>query len=75
MKLLNQGDIRIMIKEKKEKVMTFRLSLEDYEWLEKASYAMGSTPSKFVRQLIQMSINASKSAQEQFKQKIAANHI
>ena len=52
-----------MIKDKKEKTMTFRLSLEDYDWLVKASYSMGSTPSKFVRQLIQMSINATKAAE------------
>ncbi len=55
-----------MIKDKKEKSMTFRLSEEDYEWLQKAAYAMGSTPSKFVRQMIQMSINASKAAEQKF---------
>lgn len=53
-----------MIKDKKEKTMTFRLTNEEYEWLEKASYSMGSTPSKFVRQLINMSINAQKAAEE-----------
>lgn len=53
-----------MIKDKKDKTMTFRLSSEDYEWLEKASFSMGSTPSKFVRQLIQMSINAQKAADQ-----------
>lgn len=56
-----------MIKDKKDKTMTFRLSQEDFEWLEKASYSMGSTPSKFVRQLIQMSINAQKAAEQGIK--------
>ena len=53
-----------MIKDKKDKTMTFRLTQEEYGWLEKASFTMGSTPSKFVRQLIQMSINAQKAADE-----------
>lgn len=52
-----------MIKERKTKTMTFRLTEEEYEFLEKASYAMGSTPSKFVRQLIQVTINAQKAAE------------
>lgn len=52
-----------MLQEKKEKVMSVRMSVDDYKWLEKASFAMGSTPSKFVRQLVQMAINASKQAE------------
>lgn len=53
-----------MISEKKDRSMTFRLSSEDYGWLEKAAYNMGTTPSKLVRQMIQISINASKAAAE-----------
>lgn len=44
--------------------MTLRLSSEDYEWLQKASFTMGSTPSKLVRQLIQMAINGQKAAEQ-----------
>lgn len=51
-----------MIKERKTKTMTFRLTEEEFEWLDKASYSMGSTPSKLVRQLIQVMINAQKAA-------------
>ena len=63
-----------MIQDKKERSMTFRLSVDDYKWLEKASYSMGSTPSKFVRQLIQMAINASKQAEED-KEKLMRNNV
>lgn len=56
-----------MIKEKKNRTLTFRLTDEEYQWLEKASFTMGSTPSKFVRQLIQMSINAQKASEEAVK--------
>lgn len=59
--------IKAVIKDKKDKTMTFRLTQEEYSWLEKASYTMGSTPSKFVRQLIQMSINAQKASEEALK--------
>lgn len=51
-----------MIKEKKTKTMTFRLTEEEFRFLEKASYNMGSTPSRLVRQLIQVMINAQKAA-------------
>lgn len=54
-----------MIKEKKEKKLSFRLTEQEYSYLEKSAFAMGSTPSKFVRQLIQMAINASIQAEQQ----------
>lgn len=63
-----------MIKDKKDKTMTFRLTQEEYEWLEKASFTMGTTPSKLVRQLIQMSINAQKAAELGY-QKVAASSV
>lgn len=59
-----------MIKDKKDKTMTFRLTSEEYSWLEKAAYSMGSTPSKFVRQLIQMSINATKQAEKENQKRV-----
>lgn len=57
-----------MVKDKKDKSMTFRLSTEDYQWLEKVAFTMGTTPSKLVRQLIQVSINAQKMAEVKAKE-------
>lgn len=47
-----------MIKENKTKTLTFRLTEGEYSYLEKSAFVMGTTPSKLIRQLIQMSINA-----------------
>lgn len=53
-----------MIKDKKTKTMTFRLTEEEYSYLEQSAYLMGTSASKFVRQLIQMAINTTKLAQK-----------
>lgn len=47
-----------MIKENKTKTLTFRLTEGEFSYLEKSAFVMGTTPSKLIRQLIQMSINA-----------------
>lgn len=47
----------------KTKILQVRLTQEDFEYLKKASFTMGTNPSKLVRQLIQMSINAVKMAE------------
>lgn len=57
-----------MVQDKKDKSMTFRLTQEEYQWLEKASFTMGTTPSKLVRQMIQISINAQKAAEMKAKE-------
>ena len=57
-----------MIKDKKTHTLTFRLTDKEYQHLEASAFALGSTPSAMVRQLIQMSINASIKAEESQKQ-------
>lgn len=49
----------------KTKTIQVRLTEEDYEYLTDSAYAMGTNPSRLVRQLIQMSINAAKVAKKQ----------
>lgn len=51
----------------KTKTIQVRLTPEDYEYLTKSAWTMGTNPSRLVRQLIQMSINAAKAAEEQRK--------
>lgn len=51
-----------MIKDPKTRTMTFRLTEEEYGYLEQSAEMMGTTPSKFVRQLIQMAINTTRLA-------------
>lgn len=51
----------------KTKTLQVRLTEEDYEYLTKAAFAMGTNPSALVRQLVQMSINAVKSGEEEGK--------
>lgn len=61
-------------KQNKTKVLQVRLTQEDFDYLVKASYAMGTDASKLVRQLVQMSINAVKTAEleaEKIKQEEA----
>lgn len=53
--------------ERKNKVVQVRLTDTDYEWLTKAAYSMGTTPSALVRQLVQMSINAVKMSDKVLK--------
>lgn len=48
--------------------MTFRLTEQEYAYLEQSAYMMGTTPSKFVRQLIQMAINTTKLAEQKAKE-------
>lgn len=49
----------------KTKTIQVRLTQEDYDYLSDSAYAMGTNPSRLVRQLIQMSINAAKMAKKQ----------
>lgn len=49
-----------MLKEKKTKTVQIRMDEESYNDLQQLSFLMGTTPSGLARQLIQMSINASK---------------
>lgn len=58
-----------MLKDKKEKTLTFRLTEKEYEYLTKSAFTMGQTPSKFVRQLIQMAINASIQTEQMLEKK------
>lgn len=47
-----------MIAEKKDKVVSLRMSKDDYKLFQIAAYTIGLTPSKFVRMLADSSINA-----------------
>lgn len=42
----------------KTKTLQVRLTNEDYELLKKSAFILGTTPSKLVRQFIQININA-----------------
>lgn len=57
-----------MIKENKTKTLQIRIGEEDYNKLCAISFMMGTKPSAFARQLIQMSINASKLSSLPFAQ-------
>lgn len=54
-----------MIKENKTRTLQIRIGEEDYNKLVAISFMMGTKPSSFARQLIQMSINASQLAKVQ----------
>jgi hypothetical protein len=51
------GGLR-MIAEKKDKVVSLRMSKDDYKLFQIAAYTIGLTPSKLVRMLADSSINA-----------------
>lgn len=51
-----------MIKEKKTHTLQVRIGEDDYNKLVAIAFMMGTKPSSFARQLIQMSINASQLA-------------
>lgn len=53
-----------MVKEKKEKLMTIRISNDDYVLFQYATKMLGSTPSKSVRQFVDTCINAVKIEQQ-----------
>lgn len=55
-------DNKKMIKDPKTRTMTFRLTEEEYGYLEQSAEMMGTTASRFVRQLIQMAINTTRIA-------------
>ena len=55
--------------ENKTKTIQVRLTQEDYDYLTKSAWVMGTNPSRLVRQLIQMSINAAKTAERQRAEK------
>ena len=52
------------LEENKNKVLQLRISESDYEALKKVAYTFGTTPSKWVRQMIQMSINSWNAAKD-----------
>ena len=58
-----------MIKPKKDKVLTIRISEKDYDYLRALSFMGGMTVSKYTRTLLDASINAVKlqEAQGRFK--------
>lgn len=49
-----------MIKEKKTKTVSVRLSEEENMYFRIACYQAGTTPSKFIRMMIQAAVNAVK---------------
>lgn len=48
----------------KTKTIQVRLTQEDYDYLTQSAWVMGTNPSRLVRQLIQMSINAAKATEK-----------
>ena len=52
-----------MAKTNKTHTLQVRLTEMDYKYLTQSAYALGSTPSKLVRQMIQIAINASMQAE------------
>lgn len=57
-----------MLTKNKSKTLQVRLTEDDYEYLTEASYMMGTTPSAYVRQLVQMAINAAKIAKKSIEE-------
>ena len=53
-----------MIREKKTKSLTVRMTEEENTYFKIACYQAGTTPSKFVRQMMQSAINAVKVEEE-----------
>lgn len=53
-----------MIKEKKTKTVSVRMSEEDNMYFRVACYQAGTTPSKFMRMMMQSAINAVKLQEE-----------
>lgn len=51
-----------MLTKPKTKTIQVRVTEDDYEYLKEMAYMMGTDASKYVRQVIQMSINAAKAA-------------
>ena len=47
-----------MLQEKKDKLLQIRMSETDYNKLQAIAYVYGTKPTAWVRQMIQMSINA-----------------
>lgn len=52
------------LEENKTKTLQIRLTNDDYELLKKSAFILGTTPSKLVRQFIQININAMLQAQK-----------
>ena len=59
----------------KTKTIQVRITEEDYEYLAESAYMMGTNPSRLVRQLIQMSINAAKVAKKQREKQIDVEQV
>lgn len=59
-----------MIKNKKNKVMQIRLTQDDYELFQIASYTIGQTPSQMVRMFVDTTVNALKVKQQKGELKI-----
>jgi predicted DNA-binding protein len=60
-----------MTKQPKDKMLTLRMTKEDYYYLQIASYTTGNTPSKLLRMIMDASINAVKIQIAQGKIKLA----
>lgn len=61
------------MKEKKTKTLQVRLTETEYKYLSQSAFSLGTDPSKLVRQLVQMSINAAIQAEKQRKE-MEMNH-
>ena len=57
-----------MLSEKKNKLLQIKLSETDYNNLQAVAFVYGTTPTQWVRQMIQMSINAFMMSNEKFKE-------
>ncbi len=63
--MYRNGDLDMSkLEPNKNKVLQLRISEEDYNQLKQVAYTFGTTPSKWVRQMIQMSINSWIAARE-----------
>ncbi len=49
-----------MVNQKKDKLLTLRMTKDDYRYLQIAAFTTGNTPSKLIRMLMDASINAIK---------------
>ena len=60
-----------MTKQPKDKMLTLRMTKEDYYYLSIAAFTTGNTPSKLLRMIMDASINAVKVQLAQGKIKLA----
>lgn len=60
-----------MTKQPKDKMLTLRMTKDDYRYLQIAAFTTGNTPSKLLRMIMDASINAVKVQIAQGKIKVA----